>query len=148
MDIIQDINTLQIQITRYKSAWKSIEEQLELFTQHWPVLCEQYFAQAASIKKSEAAVWQMDGQVLGKPFSVRATPLAMGDAEKPKLYAELVITVPKLNGEAVELSRMMIDRDSELFSLAGEKLLGNHDEYASYKLFASLINAVLRAKAA
>ncbi|SEC74835.1 hypothetical protein [Pseudomonas anguilliseptica] len=149
MEILHNVNELPYQIARFKTAWKSIGEQLDHFAEHWPGLCEKNFAQAASIQKVKASIWQMDGKVLDKLFSVQATPLVLGDNESPKIYAELVITTPNTkNGETVELGRMLIDRESELFSTSGEKLLANHDDYASYKLFTSIINAVLRAAAA
>lgn len=144
MEIIQDVNKLPFQIARYKSAWKSIEEQLEHFEQFWPSLCGQYFANAVHIERAKASMWQLDGTAFGKPFRIQASPLAQGDDESPKLYAELVITMPSImNGDSVELGRMLIDRESELFSADGEKLMGNYDDRASYKLFTSIINAVL-----
>lgn len=149
MEIIQDVNLLPFQIARYKSAWKLIEEQLEHFEQFWPTLCEKYFANAVHIERAKASTWQLDGKAFGKPFRVQATPLAQGDGEAPKLYAELVITMPSIKGgDPVELGRLLIDRESELFSEEGEKLLGNYDDRASYKLFTSIINAVLRQRAA
>lgn len=149
MEIVQDINQLPYQVARFKAAWKSIGEQLDYFVEHWPAICEKHFAQAASIEKAKTSIWQMDGKALGKPFSVQATPLVMGDEESQKLYAELVIITPNTkNGESVELGRLLIDRESEVFSASGDKLLGNHDDYASYKLFSSIINAVLRSSAA
>ncbi|WP_347505148.1 hypothetical protein [Pseudomonas anguilliseptica] len=149
MEIIQDVNQLPSQIARFKRAWQSIEEQLEHLEQFWPTLCEQYFANAVHIERAKASVWQLDGTVFGKPFTVQASPLALGDEEDPKLYAELVITMPSSkNGEALELGRMLIDREAELFSADGEKLLGNYDGRASYKLFTSIINAALRTKTA
>lgn len=148
MEIIQDVNQLPMQIARYKRAWESIEEQLEHFEQFWPTLCEKYFANAVHIERAKASIWQLDGKAFGKPFTVQASPLALGDDESSKLYAELVITMPSImGGEAVELARMLMDRESELFSAEGEKLLGNYDDRASYRLFTSIINAVLRERA-
>ncbi|MGK4310066.1 hypothetical protein ACSMFX_17985 [Pseudomonas mosselii] len=148
MEIIQDVNQLPMQIARYKSAWKSIEEQLEHFEQFWPTLCEKYFANAIHIERAKTTMWQIDGTAFGKPFTIQATPLALGEGDATKLYAELLITMPSIKGgDPAELGRMLIDRESELFSAEGEKLLGNYDDRASYKLFTSIINAVLRQRA-
>lgn len=148
MEIIQDVNQIPSQIARFKRAWKSIEEQLEHFEQFWPSLCVQYFTNAAHIERAKVTTWQLNGNVFGKPFTVHASPLALGDEESPKFYAELVVMTPSImGGEAVELGRLLIDRESELFSADGEKLMGNYDHQASYKLFTSIINAVLRQRA-
>lgn len=148
MEIIQDVNRLPYQINRYKSAWAAIKETLEHFEQFWPSLCEKHFAQAVHIERAQATVWQLNGNAFGKPFTIQASPLSLGEEESPKLYAELLITMPSIKGgDPVELGRLLIDRESELFSAEGEKLLDNYDDRGSYKLFTSIINAVLRQRA-
>lgn len=149
MEIIQDADKLPYQINRYKSAWEAIKETLEDLEQNWASLCARHFAQAVHIERAQTTVWQLNGNAFGKPFTIQASPLSLGEEEPPKLYAELLITMRSIKGgEPIELGRLLIDRGSELFSAEGEALLDSYDDRWSYKLFASIINAVLCQRAA
>lgn len=148
MEILQDIHQLPYQINRFKGAWRAIEEQLEYFTNHWPELCQKHLFEAAAIKKADSSFWAVEGNALGKPFHVRATPLVIEVDDGPKIFAELVISTPSIKtDELVERSRLLMDRNTVFYSESGDVLLQDHDDLASYKLLTSIINLVLRTQA-
>lgn len=148
MEILHEINQLPGQANGIKSAWTAIIRELDEAFEGWPRICQQYIAEIATIEKAGTPHWQVNGQVIGKRFSIQASPLVKGDGVRPGVYAELIVSTPSINGEKnIEIGRLLLDRNFVVYSTDLETVLSDYDSGSS-KLFMSIINAVLRTAAA
>lgn len=148
MEIVQDADLAGFNISRFKGRWKSIEGQLDFFAQHWPTASENNLSGNVTFERPESSVWQLNGLALGKPFCVQASPIVIDEAEGPVLYAEIIVSTPSIVnvGTMIELGRVRLNHHSAIFTTEGTKILGEHDDMASYKLLVSITNLVLRAE--
>jgi len=88
---------------------------------------------------------QVTGQILGKQFALRLSPITRGDHG---LAAVLLTLKDPVNGKQIELDRFNLNVNGEVVSSSGETLLKpqHQDETASIRLFYAILLRVMKAE--
>ncbi|MDQ7985957.1 hypothetical protein QYS36_13515 [Pseudomonas sp. G34] len=149
MEFFKDGDEAQRLLYRTTGSWKRIQNQLQEIAEYWPGLCERLPGIHTKVTPATTARWRMNGETLGKKFTVTATPLSYGAGDQQKLFAQLVLAVAHpVEEEMAIVSSVLMDSAGAFYTLPERVVLGNEGDEASYHLLFSIINQVLAADAA
>ncbi|QVW25323.1 hypothetical protein KJF94_07040 [Pseudomonas hormoni] len=138
MDFTRDPEGFFTYITSVKRDWDRASSRFLGLVEHWQDLSLNHFAGVTSITAKERSI---EGEVLGKQFFIELSPIS---ADKAGL-AEAILFLRKSGGSKSELGRFNISRDGAIFSANGSLLVDPEIQGYSYKIFSTVLQAVLEA---
>ena len=126
----------QLGVTKF--AVRGATGQLLDLAEHWGQLGREFFGGAISIVAVPEEN-RLDGEVIGKKFSIRYSPL--GRAESGVIEAALALQ-DLVTGEPFEISRFLISQ-AGFMSTEGEVLLNRDDQDFGYKTLVVVARRVM-----
>ncbi|MCY1259024.1 hypothetical protein D9M68_39620 [compost metagenome] len=138
MDFTRDPNDFFSYITTVKRDWACASSELLDLVEHWQDLSMKHFAGMTSIAAKERSI---EGEVLGKQFSIEINPISLHKAG----LAEAVLFLRQVGGSKSELGRFSVRRDGAILSSDGLVLVYPQDDHYSYQIFTTIMHAVIEA---
>lgn len=143
MDFTRDPEEFSGYLNTVKRDWTGASREFMALLGHWQSITAQYYPDLVEIGGAEATN-TIKGKVLGKPFLLELNPLAKDQIG----YAEAVLSTSSLRGASVELDRFLIRRDGTLVGVDGAVLTDPESNMHSYRIFTSILRAVVEAPSA
>lgn len=140
MDFTHDPNDFLSYIATVKREWTRASSNFLGLVEHWQDLSMNNFAGISSVAAKEHSV---EGEVLGKQFTIDLSPISQDRTG----LAEAVLFLRQIGGSKSELGRFRIRRDGAILSTGGETLLEPEDNHYSYRIFTTVLRAVVEAPA-
>lgn len=137
MDFTQDPQNFLRNISAVKRDWTHASSKFLSHVGHWQKLSKHHFIGMTSISADERSI---QGEVLGKQFSIDLNPIS---SDKTGL-AEAVLFLCQ-SGERSQLGRFNVRRDGAILSSDGSVLVSPQEDRYSYKIFATILQAVIDA---
>lgn len=138
MDFTRDPNDFLSYIATVKRDWTRASSELLGLVDHWQDLSMNSFAGMTSVAVKERSI---EGEVLGKQFSIQLSPISLDKAG----FAEAVLFLHQIVGSKSELGRFNVRRDGAIFGNDGLLLVDPQDNHYSYKVFTAVLQAVVEA---
>jgi hypothetical protein len=138
MDFEQDPDVFPSYLGMVKRDWaKAVENFVELAT-HWEQLSGDFFP-GVSVKRADDGC-SLEGDVVGKRFSVEIKPLAFEKA----CFAEALVFVKFSDEIKVEAARFLLNRRGFVVDSEGAVQVDTEDGEGSARIFASVIRTVIQ----
>ena len=140
MDFTRNPEEFPVYISKVKRDWTYASENFLGRVEHWQELSKGYFADIVDVKLAQEAN-SIEGKVFDKNFSIVLSFLTVEETG----YAEAVLLIHQIGGGKVEIGRFRIHRDGNILAVDGTKLMDAGEHYYSYKIFTSVLRAVMEA---
>ncbi|WP_030130824.1 hypothetical protein [Pseudomonas sp. QTF5] len=140
MDFTHDPDDFVAYISSVKRDWTRASSDFLGLVEHWRDLSEQSFANISSVSTEGNSI---KGEVLGKLFTIELSPIA----EDQIGYAQAVLLSRKVGNAQSEIGRFRIRRDGSIVDIEGTTVVNGEDNHYSYKVFTSVLRAVIEAPA-
>lgn len=121
-----------------KRDWTRASSEFLGLVDHWQDLSLNNFAGMTAISAKEGRI---EGEVLGKQFFIELSPISVDKAG----FAEAVLFLRRIGGSNSELGRFNVRRDGSIFSSDGSLLLDSDINGYSYRIFSTVLRAVIEA---
>lgn len=138
MDFTRDPEDFISYIATVKRDWTRASSEFLGLVDHWLDLSLNHFAGMTAISVKERSI---EGEVLGKQFSIELSPISVDKAG----FAEAVLFLRRIGGSKSELGRFNVRRDGSIFSSGGALLLDSDINGYSYRVFSTVLQAVIEA---
>ncbi|RON05184.1 hypothetical protein [Pseudomonas brassicacearum] len=140
MDFTRDPNDFLSYIATVKRDWTRASSEFLGLVEHWQDLSMNSFAGMTAVAAKERSI---EGEVLGKQFSIELSPISLDKAG----LAEAVLFLRQIGGSKSELGRFSVRRDGAIFGGDGSILVDPQDNHYSYKIFTTVLQTVVEAPA-
>ncbi|EJZ58509.1 hypothetical protein I1A_002837 [Pseudomonas fluorescens R124] len=138
MDFTRDPENFINYIAQVKRDWTRASSEFLGLVDHWQDLSLNHFAGMTAISAKERSI---EGEVLGKQFSIELSPISVDKAG----FAEAVLFLHKNGAAKSELGRFNVRRDGSIFNSDGSLLLDSDISGYSYRIFSTVLHAVIEA---
>ncbi|NNA56361.1 hypothetical protein [Pseudomonas koreensis] len=138
MDFTRDPENFINYIAQVKRDWTRASSEFLGLVDHWQDLSLNHFAGMTAISAKERSI---EGEVLGKQFSIELSPISVDKAG----FAEAVLFLHKNGVAKSELGRFNVRRDGSIFNSDGSLLLDSDINGYSYRIFSTVLHAVIEA---
>ena len=143
MDFTHDPNEFVGYLASVKRDWTRASKNFLELVEHWQEVSKVHFENLVDVKRATEGN-SIEGEVLGKLFSIELSPISQDKVG----YAEAVLSTHKIGGARSEIGRFYIHRDGSILGTDGAALVDPQDNLFSYKIFTSIVRAVVEAPAA
>ncbi|WP_415769974.1 hypothetical protein [Pseudomonas sp. LB3P38] len=138
MDFTRDPNNFLRYIATVKRDWTHASAEFLGLVEHWQKLSINHFIGMTSVAAKERSI---EGEVLGKQFSIELNPISLDKAG----LVEAVLFLCQVGGSKSQIGRFSIRRDGAIVSSDGSVLVNPQDDRYSYQIFATILQAVIEA---
>ena len=140
MDFTRNPQEFPSYLSKVKRDWTYTSSNFLGLVENWQEISKAYFADLVDVRLAQEEN-SIEGEILDKVFSIKLSSLAIEQAG----YAEAVLLTHQIGGGKVEIGRFRIHRDGGILGVDGTTLIDAGDGFYSYKIFTSVLRAVMEA---